>query len=352
MSSTTVISIDAMGGDRGPAAVLDGMVRALRRNPGLRFLVHGDQSVISPLISRRKILNDNFEIRHCPGVVRMEDKPARAIRERRDSSMWHSLQTVAKGDAEVAVSSGNTGALMGMSVFVLRKASGVDRPAIAVQWPADNTHGYNTVLDMGADIRADARSLLQYSVMGAEYARLSYGIEHPRVGVLNIGTEETKGPDERRVALQLIAEAAQHPAAMFRSVGFVEGNDLPGNKADVIVTDGFTGNVALKAAEGTASFIRRTLKGAFKHSIISQLGALLVMPSLKRFSKRIDPRRVNGGVFLSLNGTVVKSHGGADAVGFESAIGLAAKMAESNFSERVAKQLAALEDPLSGTPDK
>lgn len=347
MSRTTVISIDAMGGDRGPAAVLDGMVRALRRNPDLRFLVHGDETILAPLLQRRKALNEAYEIRHCSDAVRMDDKPARALRERRESSMWHALQAVSRGEAGVTVSSGNTGALMGMAVFVLRKASGIDRPAIAVQWPADNAHGYNTVLDMGADIRADARSLLQFAVMGAEYAHLSFGIDKPRVGVLNIGTEENKGPDERRVALQLIAEAATNPKARFESVGFVEGNDLPGRKADVIVTDGFTGNVALKAAEGTASFIRRTLKGAFKHSIISRFGSLFALTSLKRFSNRIDPRRVNGGVFLGLNGTVVKSHGGADAVGFESAIRLAAKMAESNFPDRVAQQLAVLDDPLA-----
>jgi glycerol-3-phosphate acyltransferase PlsX len=254
--------------------------------------------------------------------------------------MWHALSAVAKGEAKVAISAGNTGALMAMAIFLLRKAPGIDRPAIAVNWPSRAPHGFNIVLDMGADVRADARNLLQYAVMGAEYAHLNFGIERPRVGILNMGTEPGKGPQELREAVALIEAAVSD---RFAFVGFVEGTDISKTTADVFVTDGFTGNVALKAAEGTASFIGEALRDAFKHSFWSRLGGLFAVTSLQRMRQRIDPRRVNGGVFLGLNGSVVKSHGGADAIGFASAIELAAKMAETDFPTLVAAQLAKLE---------
>ncbi|HUF55437.1 MAG TPA: phosphate acyltransferase PlsX [Thermohalobaculum sp.] len=343
MSGSTVISIDAMGGDKGPEPVLDGLQLALEEEPGLRFIVHGDKAALAPLLEKRPRLAEACEVRHAPGVIRMEDKPARALREGRDSSMWHALKTVAAGDATVAVSPGNTGALMAMAMFVLRRAPGVDRPAIAVQWPAANPHGYNIVLDMGADIRADAENLLQYAIMGAEYAQLNFNLARPRVGILNVGSEETKGPEELRTAAGLIRRAVEQSDYDFEYIGFVEGNDLLTAKADVIVTDGFTGNVALKAGEGTASFIRTALQNAFRHSVWSQLGTLFAMTSLKRLKARIDPRRANGGVFLGLNGAVVKSHGGTDALGFCSAVTLGAKMAAKNFSTHVAEQVARLE---------
>ena len=343
MNGRTVISIDAMGGDRGPEPVLDGLQLALKESPDLRFIVHGDAALLEPLIERRPQLAGTCEVRHAAGAIRMEDKPARALREGRDSSMWHALQTVAKGDATVAVSPGNTGALMAMAMFVLRRAPGVDRPAIAVQWPAATPHGFNIVLDMGADLRADAENLLQFAIMGAEYAQLNFGLKRPRVGILNVGSEETKGPEELRTAAALIRQAVAQGDYAFEYIGFVEGNDLLSAKADVIVTDGFTGNVALKAGEGTASFIRTALQNAFHHSVWSQLGTLFAMTSLKRLKARIDPRRANGGVFLGLNGTVVKSHGGADALGFCSAVTLAAKMAAIDFSSRVAQQVGRLE---------
>jgi glycerol-3-phosphate acyltransferase PlsX len=340
MSRSTVISIDAMGGDRGPAPILTGMAHALSGNSDLRFIVHGDETKLGELLARRATLREHCEICHATKVVSMSEKPSRALRDGRDSSMWNALDTVARGEAKVAISSGNTGALMAMAIFVLRKAPGIDRPAIAVNWPSRAPHGYNTVLDMGADVRADPRNLLQFAVMGAEYAHLNFGIERPRIGLLNIGTELSKGPQDLRDAAALIEAAS---GDRFTFVGFVEGNDISKTTADVFVTDGFTGNVTLKAAEGTASFIRESLRDAFRHSFWSRLGSLFAVTSLQRMRQRIDPRRANGGVFLGLNGAVVKSHGSADAVGCASAIELAAKMVETDFPRLVAAQLAKLE---------
>ena len=340
MSRSTVISIDAMGGDRGPAPILTGMAHVLSGNPDVRFIVHGDETKLGELLRRRPNLQSHCEIRHATQVVSMSERPSRAVRDGRDSSMWRALDTVARGEAKVAISSGNTGALMAMAIFILRKAPGIDRPAIAVNWPSRASHGYNTVLDVGADVRADPRNLLQYAVMGAEYAHLNFGIERPRVGLLNLGTEPSKGPQDLRDAAALIEAAS---GDRFTFIGFVEGNDISKTTADVFVTDGFTGNVTLKAAEGTASFIRESLRDAFRHSFWSRFGSLFAVTSLQRMRKRIDPRRANGGVFLGLNGAVVKSHGSADAVGCASAIELAAKMAETDFPRLVAAQLAKLD---------
>jgi glycerol-3-phosphate acyltransferase PlsX len=340
MSRSTVISIDAMGGDRGPAPILTGMSHALSGNRDIHFIVYGDETKLGEMLQRRPDLRSQCEVRHAPNAVSMSEKPSRALRDGRDTSMWHALSAVAQGEAKVAISSGNTGALMAMSIFLLRKAPGIDRPAIAVNWPSRAPHGFNTVLDMGADVRADPRNLLQYAVMGAEYAHLNFGIERPRVGLLNMGTEPGKGPQELRDAATLIEAAASD---RFTFVGFVEGTDLSKTTADVFVTDGFTGNVALKAAEGTANFVGEALRDAFKHSFWSRFGGLFAVTSLQRMRQRIDPRRANGGVFLGLNGSVVKSHGGADAVGSASAIELAAKMAEIDFPTLVAAQLAKLD---------
>ena len=235
--------------------------------------------------------------------------------------MWGALQSVHDNEATVAVSCGNTGALLALSLISLRKAPHVNRPAIAILWPTVNAGKFNVVLDVGADIRADAEDLLKFASMGVSYARTAHELESPRVGLLNVGTEDHKGRDELRKAHDLISAAAE--PNRYRFEGFVEGGDLPSEKIDVVVTDGFTGNIALKAAEGTASLINELLNDAFRYSPLSRLGALFSSASLRRFKQRIDPRRVNGGVFLGLNGTVVKSHGSADATSVEAAVSLA-----------------------------
>lgn len=332
-----------MGGDAGPAPVLGGLVRVLKQREGLRFLLHGNEAVLKRLVAKRSDLSAISEIHHAPDTVAMTDQPSQTLRTGRKSSMWAALQSVAAGEADAAVSAGNTGALLAMSVLILRKAPGVDRPAIAIHWPSFHRSGYTTMLDVGADLKADPRNLLQYAVMGAEYARLSLGVRAPRVGLLNIGTEATKGPPELHEAGDLIQTASEHPDAAFSYLGFVEGTHIPTGEVDVVVTDGFTGNIALKTGESTARFIRESLKAAFKHTPLSRIGYMFALTSLSRMRKRIDPRRVNGGVFLGLNGSVVKSHGGADALGFSAAVMLAVRMAEEDFAARLSSQLAKLD---------
>ena len=342
-----VISVDAMGGDRGPAVVVAGMAESAQKNPEIRFIVHGPEAELKRLIGRRRILAGRCDIRHAEGVVTMADKPSQVVRRGAGTSMYSAVESVRAGEATVAVSCGNTGALMALSMLRLRKLPGVDRPAIACLWPSRNPGGFNIMLDVGADIRADAPDLLRYAQMGASYARSGLGIENPRVGLLNVGTEEHKGRAELKTAHEMIA--TQAGPGSYDYVGFVEGGDLPSDRVDVIVTDGFTGNIALKTGEGTAKLVGQFLKDAFANSLMSRFAALLALSSLKRLQKRIDPRRVNGGIFLGLNGTVVKSHGSADATGVSAAIKLAFQLAKSGFQDRLAARLAQSQEGASPT---
>ncbi len=335
-----VISVDAMGGDQGPAIVVAGLVDSAARNPGLHFIVHGDEVELARLISRHPDLGPRCTIRHAPRVVTMNDKPSQVMRHGQGTSMWSAIDSVKDGEATVAVSCGNTGALMAVSMIRLRKLPGVNRPAIACLWPSRNPGGFNVMLDVGADIKAEADDLLQFAIMGASYARNGMGLARPRVGLLNVGTEEHKGRAELKLAHDQLAEAAAQ--GDYDYVGFVEGGDIPSDRVDVIVTDGFTGNIALKTGEGTAKLISDFMKQAFNAGILSKFAALLALNSLKRLQKRIDPRRVNGGVFLGLNGTVVKSHGSADATGVAAAIGLASQLAAAGFNERLAARVASM----------
>jgi glycerol-3-phosphate acyltransferase PlsX len=337
-----ILSIDAMGGDRGAAAVVAGMTQSAKRNDRLRFLLHGPKPDLEKLVSKRKSLRDRVEICHAETVVSMDDKPSHVVRTGKDTSMWSAIEAVRDGRAAATVSCGNTGALMAMATIRLRRLPGVDRPAIAVLWPSRAPQGFNVMLDVGADVRADAGDLLRYALMGASYARNGMDLPRPRVGLLNVGTEEHKGRPELKEAYELIRDNAD--TAEFAFVGFVEGSDLPGDAADVIVTDGFTGNVAIKTGEGTANLIRDLLKEAFRYTPLSRLASLLALTSMRRLSIRIDPRRVNGGVFLGLNGTVVKSHGAADATGVAAAIKLAAQLAEQGFNDKLARRIAQVND--------
>jgi glycerol-3-phosphate acyltransferase PlsX len=340
-----VISIDAMGGDRGVDDVVRGMGKSLKRNPRLRYIAHGDAEALRRAIRTGTPLAERTEIRHADSVIGMDEKPSRALRRAEGSSMWNALETVKAGDSPVVISCGNTGALMALAMLCLRKAPGVDRPAIAVLFPSLNPAGYNILLDAGADIRADAADLLKYAIMGASYARNALTLKRPRVGLLNVGTEEHKGRSELHEAAERIATVA--PSSDFDYIGYVEGSDMPSGRVDVIVTDGFTGNVSLKTAEGTAGLIRGLLKEAFSYSALSRIGALFALTSLNRLQRRIDPRRANGGVFLGLNGTVIKSHGSADATGISAAIKLAFTLADNGFTEKLAARVGA-SDP---TPD-
>ena len=337
-TSRIVISVDAMGGDKGPAAVVAGLVASAAKNPDVAFVVHGDEAELTRLIQRHQTLQGRCAIRHAPRVVTMDDKPSQVMRHGEGTSMWSCVESVKQGEATVAVSCGNTGALMALSMIKLRKLPGVNRPAFACLWPSRNPGGFNVMLDVGADIKADAEDLLQYAIMGAAYARNGLALARPRSGLLNVGTEDHKGRAELKLANDMILAASVDGA--FDYVGFVEGGDIPGNRCDVIVTDGFTGNIAIKTGEGTAKLISDFLKEAFNATFLSKIAALLALTSLKRLQKRIDPRRVNGGVFLGLNGMVVKSHGSADATGVSAAIKLAFQLAKSGFQDRLAARVA------------
>ncbi|OCX60961.1 phosphate acyltransferase [Thioclava sp. SK-1] len=336
-SGAIVISVDAMGGDHGPSVVVDGVALVSKRSPDLRFILNGPETELRALIAARG-LEDICDIHHAEGVVTMHDKPSQVMRSGKDTSMWSTVETVRNKQAQVAVSCGNTGALMAVSMIRLRKVPGVSRPAIASFWPSRNPSGFNVMLDMGADIKADAPDLLTYALMGSSYSRNALGLKRPRVGLLNVGTEEHKGHAELKAAHELMTNAQQ--AGEFDFIGFVEGNDLPSDKVDVIVTDGFTGNIALKTGEGTAKFASGLMKEALTSTLLAKLGAALAMGPLKKLSQKIDPRRANGGVFLGLNGTVIKSHGSADATGVAAAIELAARLAQSGFAQRLAARVA------------
>lgn len=333
-----VISVDAMGGDRGPAAVVAGLSLSARDLSDVHFILHGAQGEIAALIAQEDNLAGRVTVIHADRVVTMQDKPSHVMRHGEGTSMWSCIESVRNGDATVAVSCGNTGALMAISVIRLRRLPGINRPAIASLWPSRNPGGFNVMLDMGADVKAEAADLLQFAMMGASYARNGLRLARPRVGLLNVGTEEHKGRGELKEAHELVAAAAAQGG--FDYVGFVEGSDIPSDRVDVIVTDGFTGNVALKTGEGTAKLISDFLREEFNASVFSRLAALFALSTLRRLQKRMDPRRANGGVFLGLNGTVVKSHGSADATGVAAAIRLAHQLASAGFQDRLAARVA------------
>ena len=345
-----ILSLDAMGGDNGPSAVIGGVEIFAKTNPNISFIVHGDSDEITALLSEKPKLATRIEIRHAEKTISMDEKPSRALRSGKGSSMWNAVNSVKDGEAAVAVSCGNTGALMAISMLRLRKLPGVKRPAIAVLWPSRNPSGYNVMLDMGAEIKADPADLLQYAIMGASYARNGLDVQRPRVGLLNIGTEEHKGRPELQEAAKLI-EGVQESSDL-EYIGYVEGTDLPSDHVDIIVTDGFTGNIALKSGEGTARLVADFMKEAFTHSFFAKITAVIAMGALKRLKNRMDPRRSNGGVFLGLNGTVIKSHGSADAVSVAAAIRLASTLAEHGFAEKLAARVATADTSSDNTPSK
>jgi glycerol-3-phosphate acyltransferase PlsX len=327
-----VIALDAMGGDHGPAVVLPGAALALAKRPELRFMLFGDAPRINAELDRLPALKGRSSVHHTDVAIAMDDKPSQAIRRgRKTSSMWLAIDAVKQGDAHAAVSAGNTGALMAMAKLVLNTIEGVSRPAIAAIWPT--LKGRSIVLDMGATVGADADQLVANAVMGAAMARCLFGIRQPSVGLLNIGVEEVKGVEAVREAGGLLREAD----LPLQYHGFIEGTDIGKGVADVVVTEGFSGNIALKTAEGTAHQITAVLREELGRSLLTKLGALLASGAFRRLKQRLDPRAHNGGVFLGLNGVVVKSHGGTDADGFSSAVAVAADMVENDLVDRIIK---------------
>jgi phosphate acyltransferase len=335
MTKHFTIALDAMGGDHGPDTVVPGAALAAERHPGFKFLLFGDETKIAPLLARHPKLKGVATIHHTDVAVAMDDKPSQALRRGRGkSSMWQAIEAVKNGHAHAAVSAGNTGALMAMSRFVLKTLPGIERPAIAVLWPTQK--GESVVLDVGATVGADARQLLEFAVMGEAMARSLFGLEQPTVGLLNVGVEEIKGNESVKEAGRLLREMPL-PIHFY---GNVEGDDISKGTVDVVVTEGFTGNVALKTAEGTAKQISSFLKAALSSTLLSKIGAFLAQGAFRAFKERLDPRKHNGGVFVGLTGVVVKSHGGTDALGFATAIDVSIEMVKNGLVAKIAEDVA------------
>ena len=335
-----------MGGDKAPDMVLDGVDRAATADGDLRFLLFGDEARLKEILPRYPKAQAASEIRHAPDKIGSGDKPGVALRTGRQTSMSLAINAVADGEAEAIVSAGNTGALMAMAKFVLKTLPGIERPAIATYFPT--MQGSSVMLDLGANVECDAENLVQFAVMGEVYARNVLNREHPSVGLLNVGAEDLKG----NLAVRGAAEFLQKTDLPIHFHGFVEGDDIAKGTVDVIVTDGFTGNVALKTAEGMSHLFGHFLREALTSSFFGKLGALIAKPALLTFKKKFDPRLYNGAMFVGLNGICVKSHGGTDGIGFANAIGVAVDLVRNNFNEGIKEdcaQLLALPDvPESG----
>ncbi len=345
-----MISLDAMGGDHGPPVVVAGVRDYRKRHggEGVRFLLHGDETAIRAEMARYALGDEVCEVRHTDKVVAMDEKPAQAMRRGKGSSLWNAIDAVKQGEAGAVVSAGNTGALMAISKLILRmSAHGLERPAIVASWPT--LRGVTAVLDVGANVESDAEQLVEFAIMGEAFHAAVHGAGNgrPTVGLLNVGSEDMKGHEEVREAGRILREGGLD----LDYKGFVEGDDIAKGTVDVVVTDGFTGNIALKTAEGVARFISALMKEALTSSVPAKAGALLALPALRRMRQKIDPSAINGGPLLGLNGIVVKSHGGADAKGYGNAIRIAVDLARSEYLNKVSESLnrltVVLEQPVA-----
>ncbi|MBL4892071.1 MAG: phosphate acyltransferase PlsX [Rhizobiaceae bacterium] len=335
MAATLTISLDAMGGDNGPQVVLAGAELALERKPFLRFEIFGIEEEVLPILKDLPKLEAVSNFHHSEISITMDEKPGKALRKGRfKSSMWQAIAAVKEGTADACISAGNTGALMAMSKFCLRTQAGVDRPAMAAIWPT--LVGESIVLDVGANIGADAGQLIDFAVMGAAMARALNDSEKPTVGLLNIGVEEVKGQEEVREAGQILRDS---DISNLHYHGFVEGDDLGKGTVDVVVTEGLSGNIALKTAEGTAKQISGYLQAAMNRTLLARLGYLLAKGAFDQLREKMDPRKVNGAVMVGLNGVVIKSHGGTDAEGFAAAIEMGHDMAANGLLEKIKNDL-------------
>ena len=331
--SAITISVDAMGGDFGPESSIPGLAQVHEQYPNVQFRIYGDENRIYPLLNKHKSLLGMSQVFHTNKIVRSDEKPSAALRSSKDTSMRLAIEAVKDGQAHAVVSSGNTGALMALAKIVLRPLPGIHRPAIASVFPSAT--GSTVMLDLGANVLVDAENLVQFAVLGAVFARAHTNKERPSVGLLNVGSEDMKGPDHVRGAAEVLAQI-NFPGQYY---GFVEGNDITNGKVDVVVCDGYAGNIALKTAEGVGTLISGFMKDAFKSDPLAILGGALAYLSLKRVKKKMDPRLYNGGVFLGLGGICVKSHGGSDAVGFASAVRLSVQLAQHGYINQVADEI-------------
>ncbi len=336
MPDPIIVAVDGMGGDNAPGMIVEGLSLARRRMPDVEFLVFGDESQLRPLIEADAETARACTIRHTTDAVSMDDKPTTALRTGKNSSMRLAIDAVDSDEAHAVVSAGNTGALMAMATIVLRTLPGISRPAIAGAFPT--LRGQTVMLDLGANIECDADSLVQFAVMGEVFARNELGLEQPSIGILNVGVEGLKGNEHVKKAAAILAESP----LPIKFHGFVEGDDLSAGTVDVIVTDGFTGNIALKTAEGAVQLFGHYLKESLLSSLRTRLGALIARPALQTMRDRFDPRQYNGAMLVGLNGICVKSHGGTDGVGFANAVVAAVNLVRREFNERIREDLEEL----------
>lgn len=339
-SKHILLSLDVMGGDKAPHMVIEGAALALKENQNLRFLMYGDERKILPLMKRHPSLEKAAQLFHTSEFIKNDEKPSIALRQGRNSSMRLAIDAAAKGVAQGVVSAGNTGAYMAMAKIFLKMIDGIDRPAIIGSFPT--TTKPCVMLDLGANIVCDENHLTQFAIMGKVYAQEMYGVKNPSIGLLNVGEEEQKGHD----FIQNTAQKLKKARRTVNFYGFVEGNDIMKGTVDVVVTDGFTGNIALKSIEGVTHFVMTVLKDVFKSSLLAKIGYLLSIYALKKMATKINPKKYNGAMLIGLKGVAIKSHGGADAIAFANAIHTAAQLSSHNFDKKIEKNLEQLKKEL------
>jgi len=330
------VAIDGMGGDNAPDMIIAGVNRAAQTHQDVKFLIFGDEARIGPLLDAFPTIQPRCEIRHTADAVSNDDKPTKALRTAKNSSMRLAIDAVANGGASAIVSAGNTGALMAMATIVLKTLPGISRPGIATSFPTQT--GDCVMLDLGANIECDAGNLVQFAVMGEVYARNELKLEQPSIGILNVGVEGLKGNDSVKEAAGIL----QNSSLPIKFYGFVEGDDIGKGTVDVIVTDGFTGNIALKTAEGTAKMFAHFLRNALTSSFMSKIGALIAKHAIEQLRSHFDPRRYNGAMLLGLNGICVKSHGGTDEIGFAHAVEVGINLVKRDFNKHIKEDLGHL----------
>ena len=333
MSSMIKIAVDAMGGDNSPRKIIDGVIHHYSSNKEVFYKIFGDENKINEILDN-KINSKNFEIVNTLNKVSNEDSPLEGAKRGKDTSMWLAIESVKKKDCDIVISAGNTGALLVISKLNLKMIENIDKPALSALWP--NKKGMSVVLDLGANIDCSSKNLFDFSIMGASLYKSLYPLETPNVALLNIGSEEFKGNDTIKDTFQILNGKKNND---FEFSGYIEGNELMNGNVNVIVADGFTGNVALKTAEGTANFITEELKKALGGTLIGKISSLLNMSNLKKFKNRLDPRLYNGAIFIGLDSPVVKSHGGTDFIGFSNSLDVCCRIIRGNLIEKIKKNI-------------
>ncbi|MEI8321425.1 MAG: phosphate acyltransferase PlsX [Alphaproteobacteria bacterium] len=340
-----ILSLDAMGGDNAPHMVIEGAALAIAQNPDLFLLIYGDESQLNPLLKKFPALTGHYKLIHTPEFIKSDEKPSIALRQGKQSSMRLAIDAVANGEAQGVISAGNTGAYMAMGKFFLKTIPGIDRPAIVASFPTNKKPC--VMLDLGANVQCDHNHLVQFALMGNAYAREILNLEHPTVGLLNVGEEEQKG----NPAVQMAATILRRAPNTINFHGFIEGDDIAKGTVDVIVTDGFTGNITLKTIEGMVTFMMNLAREAFQTSWLARLGYLFCIPAFKPIKKKMNPKAYNGAMFIGLKGVAIKSHGGADALAFSAAVLTAAKLVSHNFNHQIETNLELLAKDLEDHPD-